>query len=606
MRILTLRSTSILISILILTPFISATEHIFCRYFPGDANGDGVVNIADPLRILNFLFRGDKKPCFDNSDADNNGEIQITDAIRILQWLFQGGDPPLNLNRQPQMVFARSLSQNELEKKLLSIPEFTIKLPGSLAVKDASEDNFYDIEKCVGYKKLLGDSTEEEFFRTEWEKSQNFEGNDIKRQHLEFLLKPPNFLPGNSYEITFICMDREYEDEAKAIIHTEAEAHGAPPEPACPVDSAICCRDDSPLEPSYHCLQVNLFDPGKNELDELNCDYPNDFTDDGRVRVDNSLCEPQSQGQGGTSECRVEKMTILKTGDPPIPRTFPKHFTVKTYQPGQQENLGHQEGWTVYNKEGAQVTEYTIGYLFEVDAILTSGSDPDSCYEYQWAQDTLDRITFYPNSYVPGGRVTDSKTIYIKGRMYNKDELLKKKRLQDMKLGGALLSRDEINKVINRNYDVGIKPQGCYFGSSLYCSDNYGEVISEIKTHIKGDYPRIIWSDFPDIGVPLIGIVNGPGEGQPWNRLTGAIDERSVSARKNNFIAIIEDSDSQFRWVCQLTNMIFKNDPAQATNTKKMQLEREPDCECIKQEFDWATVEWRDLVETRHNCGLIF
>jgi hypothetical protein len=55
----------------------------------GDADGNGSVNITDPIRILRWLFIGETPPsCFDAADTDDSGSIDITDAVRILVYLF--------------------------------------------------------------------------------------------------------------------------------------------------------------------------------------------------------------------------------------------------------------------------------------------------------------------------------------------------------------------------------------------------------------------------------------------------------------------------------------------------------------------------------------
>lgn len=62
----------------------------------GDADGDGLVNINDPVRILRFLFQGEADPvCMDAADVDNSGGLSITDPIYILRYLFLGGPAPV-------------------------------------------------------------------------------------------------------------------------------------------------------------------------------------------------------------------------------------------------------------------------------------------------------------------------------------------------------------------------------------------------------------------------------------------------------------------------------------------------------------------------------
>jgi hypothetical protein len=61
----------------------------------GDSNGDGSVDLTDPIVVLLYLFHGHGFPaCESASDADDNGELELTDAIRVLNFLFSGGPPP--------------------------------------------------------------------------------------------------------------------------------------------------------------------------------------------------------------------------------------------------------------------------------------------------------------------------------------------------------------------------------------------------------------------------------------------------------------------------------------------------------------------------------
>ena len=62
----------------------------------GDANGDGAVDLADPIRILDTQFGGSTAPiCEDAADANDDGLLQgIPDAITILNALFAGGTIP--------------------------------------------------------------------------------------------------------------------------------------------------------------------------------------------------------------------------------------------------------------------------------------------------------------------------------------------------------------------------------------------------------------------------------------------------------------------------------------------------------------------------------
>jgi len=60
-----------------------------------DPNADGVVDMADGINLLGFLFLGNEAPsCMDAADTDGNGELDMSDAVAIFSYLFVGGKPP--------------------------------------------------------------------------------------------------------------------------------------------------------------------------------------------------------------------------------------------------------------------------------------------------------------------------------------------------------------------------------------------------------------------------------------------------------------------------------------------------------------------------------
>ena len=65
------------------------------EFIRGDANGDGTVNLADSITILETIFLGgDPFPCDNAADWNESGLINIADAILGLEYLFAGGPPP--------------------------------------------------------------------------------------------------------------------------------------------------------------------------------------------------------------------------------------------------------------------------------------------------------------------------------------------------------------------------------------------------------------------------------------------------------------------------------------------------------------------------------
>ena len=66
------------------------------RFKRGDTDGDGGVDINDPVALLRHLFIGDPPPeCPDAADTNDNGRLGLTDSVHTLGWLFLGTPPPL-------------------------------------------------------------------------------------------------------------------------------------------------------------------------------------------------------------------------------------------------------------------------------------------------------------------------------------------------------------------------------------------------------------------------------------------------------------------------------------------------------------------------------
>jgi hypothetical protein len=62
----------------------------------GDVDGDGTMDLADPVLVLSRLFLGSGPLlCEDAADADDSGTLELTDPVFILSRLFLGGPPPL-------------------------------------------------------------------------------------------------------------------------------------------------------------------------------------------------------------------------------------------------------------------------------------------------------------------------------------------------------------------------------------------------------------------------------------------------------------------------------------------------------------------------------
>ena len=61
----------------------------------GDSNADGVLDIADGVTVLTYLFGGVSVNCLDAADPNDSGEVDIADGIYILSYLFANGPDPV-------------------------------------------------------------------------------------------------------------------------------------------------------------------------------------------------------------------------------------------------------------------------------------------------------------------------------------------------------------------------------------------------------------------------------------------------------------------------------------------------------------------------------
>jgi hypothetical protein len=72
----------------------------------GDTNGDGTIDLSDPIQLLNYLFFAGAEPAplfcedlttvpvLENGDVNADGRLDVSDPIHLLSWLFRGGARP--------------------------------------------------------------------------------------------------------------------------------------------------------------------------------------------------------------------------------------------------------------------------------------------------------------------------------------------------------------------------------------------------------------------------------------------------------------------------------------------------------------------------------
>jgi hypothetical protein len=64
-------------------------------YTIGDANGDGDINVADAVFVINYVFKGGAAPNpLAAGDANCDSETNVADAVYLIAYIFKGGPPP--------------------------------------------------------------------------------------------------------------------------------------------------------------------------------------------------------------------------------------------------------------------------------------------------------------------------------------------------------------------------------------------------------------------------------------------------------------------------------------------------------------------------------
>ncbi|MDD4051022.1 MAG: dockerin type I repeat-containing protein [candidate division Zixibacteria bacterium] len=67
-----------------------------CCLHPGDANGDGQINVGDAVFIVNYIFRSGPAPnCPQEANTNGDGKITVGDAVYIISYIFRGGPAPV-------------------------------------------------------------------------------------------------------------------------------------------------------------------------------------------------------------------------------------------------------------------------------------------------------------------------------------------------------------------------------------------------------------------------------------------------------------------------------------------------------------------------------
>jgi len=72
------------------------SDDFFTIFLAGDADADGMVDIADVVYLINYLFMDGPAPIpFEAGDVNLDGVIDIADVVYLINYIFLNGPPPL-------------------------------------------------------------------------------------------------------------------------------------------------------------------------------------------------------------------------------------------------------------------------------------------------------------------------------------------------------------------------------------------------------------------------------------------------------------------------------------------------------------------------------
>lgn len=75
--------------------YADTLTHVPPEFAVGDCNGDQVINVADAVYILHYIFAGGAAPApFYLGDVNCDGYVNITDAVYLIAYIFAGGPAP--------------------------------------------------------------------------------------------------------------------------------------------------------------------------------------------------------------------------------------------------------------------------------------------------------------------------------------------------------------------------------------------------------------------------------------------------------------------------------------------------------------------------------
>jgi hypothetical protein len=76
-------------------PWSSTRSFTACAFKPGDADGNGFINISDVVFLIGYIFSGGAAPMpLQAGDANCDAFVTISDAVFLINFIFSGGSAP--------------------------------------------------------------------------------------------------------------------------------------------------------------------------------------------------------------------------------------------------------------------------------------------------------------------------------------------------------------------------------------------------------------------------------------------------------------------------------------------------------------------------------
>jgi hypothetical protein len=70
------------------------SDHFFTIFLAGDCNANGMVDVADVVYLVNYLFKAEPPPVpYEAGDVNVDGEVNVADLVYFLNYLFRYGPP---------------------------------------------------------------------------------------------------------------------------------------------------------------------------------------------------------------------------------------------------------------------------------------------------------------------------------------------------------------------------------------------------------------------------------------------------------------------------------------------------------------------------------